>query len=130
MTALHDTDELTCPRCGVVLEGDFGTVNVEMSDDQIRTPIECPDCDAPLEVVVEMAPSDALGVEMWVEDRHQQDDDVETGIRYAKSLQTGTYYRVTKWVDHGDGNIRPREKHEVDREDVPQKWLEKFGDDD
>ena len=54
--------------------------------------------------------------------------DIETGIRYAKSPMTGTYYRVTKWIDHGDGKIQAREKHEVDKDDVPQVWLEEIKD--
>jgi len=31
MTALHDTGELTCPRCGVTFE--------DMSDDRARDPM-------------------------------------------------------------------------------------------
>jgi len=41
---------------------------------------------------------------------------------------TGTYYRVTAWVDHGDGKIQAREKHEVDKDEVPQVWLEEIED--
>lgn len=55
-------------------------------------------------------------------------DDVQHGIRYAKSPMTGTYYRVTAWVDHGDGKIQAREKHEVDKDEVPQVWLEEIED--
>jgi len=55
-------------------------------------------------------------------------DDTETGIRYAKSPTTGNYYRVTEWVDHGDGKITAREKHEVDRDEVPQVWLDQLDD--
>ncbi|RLM53170.1 hypothetical protein DVK02_14870 [Halobellus sp. Atlit-31R] len=50
--------------------------------------------------------------------------DVQEGISYAKSPATGCYYRVTRWVDHGDGKIEARQKHEVDREEVPQHWLD------
>jgi hypothetical protein len=49
---------------------------------------------------------------------------VEEGIRYAKSPITGNYYRVTKWIDLGDGKIKARDKHEVDRDEVPQVWLD------
>lgn len=49
---------------------------------------------------------------------------VETGERYAKSPMTGNYYRVTKWLDKGDGKIQARQKEPVDREDVPEEWLE------
>ena len=46
------------------------------------------------------------------------------GIRYAQSPLTGTYYRVTEWDEHeGRGKIVAREKHEVDREEVPEVWL-------
>ena len=58
----------------------------------------------------------------------QQSGEVEHGIRYAKSPMTGNYYRVTAWVDHGDGKIQAREKYEVDKSEVPQVWLEEIGD--
>lgn len=51
-------------------------------------------------------------------------EQVETGERYAQSPITGDYYRVTQWVDHGDGKIQARQKEEVDRSDVPKQWLE------
>lgn len=72
---MHDTGELTCPRCGEQLEGDFGTVNVSTGDEQIRTEIECPNCGAPLDVVMESALPDALGMDVWVEDRHEEGDE-------------------------------------------------------
>lgn len=52
----------------------------------------------------------------------------ETGERYAKSPLTGNYYRVTEWVDHGDGKIQAKDKELVDREDVPDDWLEVLDD--
>jgi predicted nucleic acid-binding Zn ribbon protein len=73
MTLLHDTGELTCPRCGTVLKGDFGTVPVDTSKDQIRIEIDCPECSAPLVALMEMALPEALGVDMWVEDREGDD---------------------------------------------------------
>jgi hypothetical protein len=48
-------------------------------------------------------------------------DEVETGERYAKSPMTGTWYRVTKWIDHGDGKIQARAKTEVERSEVPDE---------
>lgn len=75
MTALHDTGELTCPRCGELLEGDFGEVTADVSDGAIRTPFDCPECDAPLVLVVENAFPEAIGVDVWVEDRHEDDTD-------------------------------------------------------
>lgn len=79
---MHETGELTCPRCGELLEGDFGTVEVstsgKMSDDpegmMFRTEIECPHCGAPLAAVVESALPEALGVNVWVEDRKEESD--------------------------------------------------------
>lgn len=44
---------------------------------------------------------------------------VVRGERYAKSPLDGSIYRVTKWIDDGDGKIRAREKELVDRDDVP-----------
>lgn len=71
--SLHDAGELTCPRCGDLLEGDFGTVETSIDEDsQIRTEIECPDCGAPLDVVIESALPEAIGVDIWVEDRREE----------------------------------------------------------
>lgn len=56
------------------------------------------------------------------------EQEVRTGERYAKSPMTGNYYRVTKWVDKGDGKIQARQKFEVDRKDVPNEWLEALDD--
>jgi hypothetical protein len=53
-----------------------------------------------------------------------RNDDIQTGERYARSPMTGCYYRVTKWVDKGDGKLVCHEKEEVEREDVPDRWLE------
>ena len=71
---MHETDELTCPRCGETLEGDFGEVAVSTGDEQIRTEIECPNCGAPLDIVMESALPEALGMDVWVEDRKEGDD--------------------------------------------------------
>jgi hypothetical protein len=51
-------------------------------------------------------------------------DDVEQGERYAKSPLTGNFYRVTAWVDRGDGKITAVTKEEVERTEVPDEWLE------
>jgi len=50
--------------------------------------------------------------------------DWQRGERYAKSPLTDAYYRVTAWVDHGDGKIQAKEKEEVEREEVPDDWLD------
>lgn len=52
----------------------------------------------------------------------------ESGERYAKSPLTGNYYRVTKWKDLGGGKIQAQQKEQVDREDVPDEWLEVLDD--
>jgi len=50
---------------------------------------------------------------------------VDTGTeRYCYSRLTDSWYRVTDWEDLGDGQIRAKSKDEVDREEVPQKWIE------
>ena len=58
----------------------------------------------------------------------RSDGEVAHGERYAKSPLTGKYYRVTSWVDLGDGKIQSREKEEVDRSEVPEEWLEAIDD--
>lgn len=75
MTALHDTGELTCPRCGVTFEDGALDAPTGSYDEQVLSEFDCPDCDAPLVLVIESALPDAVGVDMWVEDRHPTDGD-------------------------------------------------------
>ena len=46
--------------------------------------------------------------------------------RYGYSKMTDTWYRVDEWDWHDKekGQIRAREKTEVDREEVPQHWID------
>lgn len=72
--ALHDVDQLTCPRCGHLFEdqpedADSG-VEVSGDTDQIRLHFDCPTCEAPLAIVIESALPEAIGADVWVEDRH------------------------------------------------------------
>ena len=75
VTALHDTGALTCPRCGVSLTDLRGELGADDSGptEQIRVDMECPSCDAPLAVLIESAAPEAIGVDVWVEDRHEVD---------------------------------------------------------
>jgi len=78
MTAPHDTDDVTCPRCGTSLKGGFqaGAVDMEAAvaaleaGETVRVPIECPECDAPLELV-ETLPKGKATVDVWIEDRRE-----------------------------------------------------------
>lgn len=65
-------DVLRCPTCDEVLEGDFGEVPTAVEDGEIRVAFDCPACGAPLEIVVESALPDALGVDLTVERRDEQ----------------------------------------------------------
>lgn len=47
---------------------------------------------------------------------------------YAKSPLTGEYYRVSDYDDLGDGKIVCHEKEVVDRDEVPDRWLEALDD--
>jgi len=47
-----------------------------------------------------------------------------TEERYGYSRMTGTWYLLHDWEDKGDGKVVAKGKTEVDREDVPQKWLD------
>lgn len=60
----------TCPRCGSTLDGVETEVVPDISDDVIRTPFECPSCDAPLVMVLEMSVSEGLAA--YVEDRKER----------------------------------------------------------
>lgn len=42
------------------------------------------------------------------------EEDVETGEIIATSQTTGNRYRVTKWVDHGDGKITALHKELIE----------------
>jgi transcription initiation factor IIE alpha subunit len=60
MTALHDTGELTCPRCSVTFEDVTLDAPTGSYDEQVRSEFDCPDCDAPLVLVIESAECDGL----------------------------------------------------------------------
>lgn len=76
MTALHDTGGLTCPRCGASLAKIKSELTPEEREPegQLRINKECPSCNAPLSVIVESAAPEAIGVDVWVEDRREVDD--------------------------------------------------------
>lgn len=76
MTALHDTGDLTCPRCGASLAEAKSKLAAEVREPngQIRIDEECPSCDAPLAVIVASAAPEAIGVNVWVEDRRELDE--------------------------------------------------------
>jgi hypothetical protein len=44
----------------------------------------------------------------------REDDTVESGERYAHSPVTDQWYRVTRWIDRGDGEILALDKEAVD----------------
>ena len=46
-----------------------------------------------------------------------------TSERYAYSRLTNTWYIVHEWDELGDGKIKAKSKEPVDREDVPQEWI-------
>ena len=71
---LHDTGELTCPRCGVIFENVALNVTTGSYDEQGRSEFDCSDCDAPLVLVVDTDPI-GVGVDMRVENRHLTDGD-------------------------------------------------------
>jgi hypothetical protein len=74
MTAVHDTGELTCARCGEALEllaGEVATAAAVTADELLRVAIYCPGCEAPLEFVIKSAFPSATTVDIWVEDRRR-----------------------------------------------------------
>lgn len=50
----------------------------------------------------------------------------EREFRYAYSKLTDTWYRVDEWEWHDKENeqLVSKSKTEVDREDVPDKWID------
>lgn len=72
--ALHDTDELTCPRCGASLAGITTDVSTVSEEERISVPVDCPGCEAPLDLVITSAQPEALGVDVFVEDRRSDTD--------------------------------------------------------
>lgn len=71
MTTPHEADDLTCPRCGAPVTGFDGTIDGIGENEQIRINIECGECKAPLEIVVESTLPKAVDAGMWVEDRRE-----------------------------------------------------------
>lgn len=67
--------DLTCPRCGVSLDGldEESSVAVGEEKRRIRAHVRCenPDCTAPLDIVLEVSESDAHDVGVCVEDGHR-----------------------------------------------------------
>jgi ribosomal protein S27AE len=73
--AMHEAGDVTCPRCGESLTEIEGKVEAsgELDDDgRVTVPVECPACGAALDLVVESALPEALGVDVYVEDRREQ----------------------------------------------------------
>ena len=82
--ALHETGDLTCSRCGASLAGLSGTVDPDVgggasADLAVRTHVECPECCAALDIVVESALPDAIGVDVYVEDGHRSPSEERAG---------------------------------------------------
>lgn len=69
MTALHETGALPCPRCRASLAGNTTDVSAVPEEERLRIPVDCPDCEAPLDLVLPAAQSEAIGVDVFVEDR-------------------------------------------------------------
>lgn len=44
-------------------------------------------------------------------------NEIETGERYCRSPMTGHWYRVTRWVDLGEGRIKA-----INKELMPEDW--------
>lgn len=65
--------DATCPCCGTHLADRLGTVKIPATstdtDETVRVPVGCPNCDALLTVVLESAPPDVFGVDVYVEAR-------------------------------------------------------------
>lgn len=60
---------LTCPRCGEQLEAASSRGRVTFGD-EIRLPVECPNCAAALTIIVMPDVPDSVEVvDVWAEDR-------------------------------------------------------------
>jgi endogenous inhibitor of DNA gyrase (YacG/DUF329 family) len=69
-----DEIALTCPRCGERLEEAASRDRVEFAT-EIRVPVTCPGCQAPLEIIVQPdVDDDVEAVSVWTEDRREADD--------------------------------------------------------
>jgi uncharacterized protein (UPF0212 family) len=66
--SLHDVGDLTCPRCGESLEQHLGGEISASVDEKIRVAVDCPSCDAPIDIVIESALPDAVGLDVYVEE--------------------------------------------------------------
>lgn len=84
------------------------------------------DASGPWETLEDMNPED-----LATDGGSVQSDEDETGRpskyateRFAYSLMTDTWYRVTEWDELADGQIQAKEKEEVDRSAVPEDVLD------
>lgn len=68
MTALPDTGDLPVHCCGASLAGTTGTESTVSDEENVRFPVYCPNCEAPLPIVITSALPDALGLNIHVEE--------------------------------------------------------------
>ena len=65
-------DRLSCPRCGERIGEPRDVPPAAEEGEQVRISTECPQCDTILEIVV-VAPRPGEDVEMWIEDRRDDE---------------------------------------------------------
>lgn len=86
-------------------------------------PEACPQCETPRDDDRVACPDCGHIPE---DDRLEPDDGLRAdgGARFAYSMMTDNWYRVTEYEDLGDGQIKAKSKEKVDREEVPQDVLD------
>lgn len=71
-TTAERDGRFSCPRCGTAIPEVAGSVAFDGTERELRVPVDCPGCVAPLALVVtqtESPDADAVGVDLWLEDR-------------------------------------------------------------
>jgi hypothetical protein len=66
MSASDDSEPLRCPECEELLEGRLGDVPGAVEDETITVAFDCPECGADLELLLESALPEALGIDIEV----------------------------------------------------------------
>lgn len=110
--------QLRCIDCGYA--GPFDEVSREG-----RTTSACPECDGHMERFDGPPGGEELCPECKAAMRHHEQGfcpyEIETGERFMESELTGETYRVTRWVERGEGKVISLQKEPVENTENQQK---------
>lgn len=75
--SLDGLNDFSCPRCSERV-GDFDGLDLNRHEnDQFRIVTNCQNCDTPVDIVINMNRSDTPSVDIWLEPRDIQSDELD-----------------------------------------------------